>query len=370
MKAAFPPHEESRIRALQSYSILDTAAEQAYDDLTSLASVVCRTPIAIISLVDEDRQWFKAKIGLDATETSRDFAFCAHAILTPEDVLVVRDATSDVRFSDNPLVTGDPQIRFYAGAPLVTPSGEALGTICVIDHTPRELDAEQTEALRALSRQVVTQLELRRALADLKTKSAEQLKFQQQLERYQTQIEANNALLATEVITDSLTGVKNRRAFDQGLDEEIARSVRSHSAFSLLLIDVDEFKSYNDEFGHVEGDRVLRQVADVLRAQARLCDSVARYGGDEFAVILPDTSAEGSEVMAERLRRAVEQSSWRNRPVTVSIGVAEAEAADDPETLVRRADKCLFRAKQLGRNRSVRADEADADREYGGVRTH
>ncbi|MEN9222417.1 MAG: CHASE3 domain-containing protein, partial [Thermostichus sp. BF3_bins_97] len=166
-KAPLPPDEAQRLAALREYHILDTAPEASFDELVRLAAYVCGTPAALVSLIDVDRQWFKAKLGLEAEETPRDYAFCAHALLKPQEPLIVEDARKDERFADNPFVTGDPNVRFYAGIPLVNPEGRALGTLCVIDYQPRHLSEEQLEQLKALGHQVVAQLELRRSLAQL-----------------------------------------------------------------------------------------------------------------------------------------------------------------------------------------------------------
>ena len=167
MKAPLPADEEERLKTLRSYEILDTGPEQEFDDITLLASRICGTPIAMISLIDENRQWFKSKVGMTESETARDIAFCAHGILQA-DLFVVPDAQADERFATNPLVTGAAKMRFYAGVPLITPDGHALGMLCVTDQVPRELSPEQKTALQALSRQVVTQLELRHRLAELR----------------------------------------------------------------------------------------------------------------------------------------------------------------------------------------------------------
>src|SRR6516165_832742 len=181
MNAPLPENETERLAALRGLAILDTPPEPAYDELSALAAYVCQTPIALISLVDADRQWFKSRVGWVAGETPREVAFCAHAILQP-----------DLRFANNPLVTSPPAIRFYAGAPLVTAEGHALGTLCVLDHKPRELTAEQTRALRGLSHQVVAQLRLRQQLA-------EQLHINAERERAEEELRKANERLALAV---------------------------------------------------------------------------------------------------------------------------------------------------------------------------
>ena len=179
--AAFPPDEDQRLEVLRSYQILDTPAESAFDDLTLLASKICGTPISLVSLIDRDRQWFKSKLGLGASETHRDFAFCSHAILQA-DPFVIPDAQADDRFCDNPLVTGEPHVRFYAAAPLISPEGYPLGTLCVIDHIPRQLSAYQLEMLAAIGRQVVSQLELRRTVAALAQEVGQRRQVEQTLQ--------------------------------------------------------------------------------------------------------------------------------------------------------------------------------------------
>ena len=346
-----PIDEHARIDALQAYEILDTMPEQVFDDITYLASQICDTPIALISLVDTERQWFKSRVGLDVAETHRDLAFCAHAILEPDELLVVKDAEQDSRFADNDLVQ-DGTVRFYAGAPLRhSETGSALGTLCVIDERPREMNDEQKTALAALSRQVIGQLELRKTLRDLR-------QHQSELERYQQALETANAELVAERNTDALTGIPNRGAFDRRLDEEVIRAQRYGNPLSLVVLDVDRFKRYNDSFGHAAGDEVLKAVASMLRDISRASDYVARFGGEEFTAVLPGTSLNGAAIMSERFRRGVAEAPWERRPVTISVGVAELAEGDTASSLLERADEALYAAKSAGRNCVVEAQAA------------
>ena len=192
MIAPLPSNESARLEALRQYRVLDTDNEESFDDIVRLAAYICDTPIAVISLVDKDRQWFKARLGLGPSETSRDSAFCAHAILQ-EIPLVVPDAMLDKRFADNPLVTAEPYIRLYAGAPLTTPEGFKLGTLCVIDRVPRTLTEQQVAALRMLSYQVMAQLDLRRDQAALQRALSEQKQIEKELRERLAQMEAKTS---------------------------------------------------------------------------------------------------------------------------------------------------------------------------------
>ncbi len=189
MIAPVPSNEKQRLKVLWQYEVLDTVPEEVFDDLTELAARICGAPIALISLVDENRQWFKARVGVRQTETARDISFCAHAILQ-EDLFIIPDATLDARFAKSPLVTSEPKIRFYAGAPLITPDGYALGTLCVIDRKPRQLNPDQCQALRVLARHVVTQLELRRHTKELAVVRKSGAELNRELKQVQDQLAA------------------------------------------------------------------------------------------------------------------------------------------------------------------------------------
>jgi len=614
--------ETRRLARLRDMEILDSLPEEAYEDIALLASHICRTPIALVSLLDEKRQWFKAKVGMEASETPRSWSFCEHAIQKPGELMVVSDARNDSRFADNPLVNAAPHIRFYAGAPLVTEDGTALGTLCVIDVLPRELDPDQQAALRALARQVMARMELRQTLrenkqyfdsflrplistgaegstpfaaaesanreairqagewqqaildsanltiistdtqgviqtcnagalrnlgyeaaeiigktpdifhipAEIEQRTRElskelkrplepgldtftakartgvpdendwtyvrkdgtsflvrltvtplrdkdgqingflgvgkditqqkiaevalkesEARFQafmdngpavtfikdeagfyiyvnklflshfnfrreeiighsdeelwpeeihRMLRQHDLEVLAGDELVSLEentpakdggttfwlsfkfplqnrdgrkllagiaiditerkeyerrleelAVTDSLTGLKNHGAFAQRLAEEFERASRYHLDLSLIMLDVDYFKTYNDSFGHLEGDEVLRRMGKLLREHARPGDFPSRYGGEEFAVILTNTCAEGALAVASRIREDVESQNLEKGRVTVSLGVATMKhETPDINALIKAADAALYEAKAAGRN--------------------
>lgn len=346
-----PHNEAERLAALRRYEILDTPEEAGYDDLVMIASAVCGMPMGTVSLIDADRQWFKARLGLEAPETSRDSAFCAYAILKPEEVMVVNDALEDPRFRDNPLVLSDPGIRFYAGAPLFGTEGLPMGTLCVMDRQPRTLQPHQVEALNALSRQVSRLLELRQTSRALNLQLQDRAWYEDQLHRYQETLEAHNADLIEQTRTDPLTGLANRRAFSAALDAQL----HANRACCVAIIDIDHFKVVNDVHGHLVGDRVLAEVAGQLRGASGGHGTIARYGGEEFVWLLPDVTSMQAKLQCEYLREAVGFAS-ESLPVTISIGLAAWDREEALASLMHRADQALYAAKRNGRNRVEVAD--------------
>jgi len=315
---ALPLNEATRIETLHALDILDTAPEERFDRLTRLAKRLFNVPIALVSLVDTNRQWFKSCVGLDATETPREVSFCGHAILSDR-TFVVPDAALDERFRDNPLVVGSPHIRFYVGCPLRMSNGSTLGTLCLIDVEPRSMGADDLHLLRDLAGMV-----------------------EQELGAVQ---------LAT---MDELTLLSNRRGFLLLAQHTLSLCRRVDTPASLLFLDLDRFKQINDRFGHAEGDRALRDFASLLKTTFRDSDVVARLGGDEFAVLLTKVSQpHGAEALA-RLQHAVEahnRGSERGYELMFSVG----QLAYDPsrhwsvELLLQDADALMYERKRARR---------------------
>ena len=323
--ALLPANETERLAVLRDYEVLDTAYEAAFDNIAELTAQITECPISCVSLTDTDRQWFKARFGTDAPGMPREHSFCAHAILDPHQALVVPDTRNDLRFADNPFVTGAPDIRFYAGSPLTSPEGAALGTLCVLDLAPRTMSDHQQHILARLAETVTTTLELRRAVNRVRRLA----------------------------LTDMLTGLPNRAALIDALDRAIGHSRRCGDTFGLLYLDLDGFKQVNDSLGHCAGDAVLCEVAATLKASLHDEDMAARLGGDEFALLVgADVDV---EKVAVQVQLGVESAmAARKWAVTASIGAMSFNTA--PKTVdeaLAVTDALMYRAKSGGKNRIV-----------------
>ncbi|WP_456360069.1 diguanylate cyclase [Xanthomonas arboricola] len=352
IKPQLPGNEAERLIALRQYELLDSPPERAFDDLTLVASTVCETQMAAVVLVDAHRQWFKAAHGVPRSEAPRDISFCAHAILRPDEVMAVEDTLLDPRFFDNPMVTGEGAVRFYAGAPLVTSDGMPLGSLCVFDQAPAHLRDAQRAALQALSRQASHLLELRLAGKQLRQQLRERDWYEQQMAQYYAAMEAVNADLVEQTRTDPLTGLPNRRAFTAALAAATQQTRVANQPLSVALLDVDHFKVVNDVHGHDQGDLVLRELSALLRAHAAGAGTIARYGGEEFVLLLPNVDLQQARVQCEYLRQSVATMTLA-LPVTVSIGVAMLYPHESVEAVIKRADQALYAAKRGGRDQVV-----------------
>ncbi len=465
--------EQNRLAALLELEILDTPEEQEFNELVRLASEICQTPISLVSLVDKERQWFKASVGLTARETNRNVSFCAHAIQRPG-LFVVEDATCDVRFQDNGLVTGAPNIRFYAGMPLQSPKGYALGTLCVIDTVPRRLSESQLKALEILGRQVTARMQLRAREKALQAALTEKVAIEKSLESsrilFQTFVEHNpnicyfkaedgkylsynakfaelfgiglndwigksdydtqqaeaadqfraqdelvlnrgivsevshqiraadgrlvwlklikfairlneqrsilagvaidvtpevkkeqalseaNVQLMQMAQTDPLTGVSNRRFFEERIASEFARTQNAGQPLTLIILDIDDFKKRNDTYGHAAGDDALRMLGGLLRESLRGGDLPARIGGEEFAILLAGMNEAGATLVARRIQDRLRTADCGPVPMTVSMGIASASPElESWEKLYSLADRAMYQAKASGKNRFVMA---------------
>ncbi len=337
----FPEIESKRAEALSKYQVLDTAPEDSFDDLTRLAAYICQTPIAAIGLTDNNRQWFKSKVGFTSTEAPREKTFCAYAILQTE-LLIVGDTLTDERFVNNPFVISE-HIRFYAGTPLINPGGLAIGTLCVLDYVPRDLSREQQEALRILALQVVTQLELRCNLRIL----------EQSISRRKQSEE----LLRHNAFHDGLTNLPNRALFMDRLGHALKLTKRHNDyLFAVLFLDLDRFKVINDSLGHMVGDQLLVAIARCLERCLRPEDTVARLGGDEFAILLNNIKDISDVILvAERIQEQLKlpfNLSGQEVFASTSVGIAlNTTDYKQPEDLLRDADTAMYRAKARGKAR-------------------
>ena len=339
-----------RLAAVRDTGLLDTPPEDVFDRLTRLAAKLTGAPVTFVSLLDADRDFYKSAFGLsEALATTRQLSgrtFCHYPLVSGE-ALILEDVTQLAVFRDVPTVNS-LGIRAYAGIPLRTDDGEVLGSFCAVDFKPKQWTELDVEVMVELAQSAMREIRLRKAL-----KEADALN--QQLQAQIEKVDELNRALSELATTDPLTGVANRRAFDHCLQLELAIVERRKTPLSLLMLDVDHFKRINDTFGHETGDKVLVAIAQMLSGCARVIDVVARVGGEEFAVILPNTDAEGAQEVAKRMRNAVAGLDGRGEPITISIGAATLHDKEDVASLYARADAALYAAKTSGRDRVVMA---------------
>ncbi|MBU0830544.1 MAG: sensor domain-containing diguanylate cyclase [Gammaproteobacteria bacterium] len=340
--------DPQRLAAVFNTGLLDTPPEEGFDRLTRLAAKLTGAPVTFVSLVDADRDFYKSTFGMsEALNSARELngrTFCHH-VLVSEDALILEDVAQLPVFRDVPAVAS-LGVRAYAGIPLKTEAGEMLGSFCAVDFQPKQWSKRDIEILVELAHSAMREIRLRKALHEAEV-------LNQQLLAQVKRVDELNQALSELATTDALTGLNNRRAFDHSLQLEMAVVERRNIPLSLLMLDVDHFKHINDQFGHDAGDKVLIAIAQMLNGCARVVDVVARVGGEEFAVILPNTDADGALEVAERMRTTVAQAKWLAHPATISIGVATLQIKESASRLYSRADAALYDAKATGRNRVV-----------------
>lgn len=334
-----PSNETERLASLHRMQILSTPGEAAFDKITYVAQQFFKTQMALISIIDEHRQWFKSSVGMEVRETPRELSFCGHVVYHGE-TMIVEDATRDARFSDHPAVCAGPNIRFYAGRPLKNHEGFVIGTLCIVDTVPRKLTEEELRVLDYLGSWVESLFSGR----GLSTVVHSLLRDLDAAKR--------------ESLIDPLLNIWNRRGIMDILRREEELSSRQQTALSVLMVDADNFKHINDMYGHATGDRILATIADTMRFALRSYDSIGRYGGEEFVVVLPHTNREDGFRLAERLRNEVAAqpilADSEAIRCTISIGIASTDGKS-PRTenanLIADADHALLKAKDLGKNR-------------------
>lgn len=313
-KPNLPVDEHARLETLQLLNILDTQPEERFDRLTRVAKRMFDVPIALVSLVDESRQWFKSCIGLPVRETPRDISFCGHAILGSK-IFIVSDTLEDQRFADNPLVTEEPKIRFYAGCPLEAPNGSKLGTLCIIDTKPRHFDDNDMLDLADIAATVEKEL--------------------------------STLQMAT---MDELTNISNRRGFMMLAERSIKVATRHELPVTLIFLDLDKFKEINDRFGHAEGDNALKVFARLMKSACRESDAFARLGGDEFVVLLSNTTIAYAKGFISRFKKSLDKMnkvSEYDYDITFSHGIVlfDAEKHTNIDKLLEEGDALMFEHK-------------------------
>ncbi|MDH3545614.1 MAG: sensor domain-containing diguanylate cyclase [Gammaproteobacteria bacterium] len=305
-----PLDETMRLMSLHSLRILDTQPEERFDRVTRMARRMFDVEMCLVSLVDSQRQWFKSKQGIDACETPRAISFCGHAILD-EQILLVTDARADPRFADNPLVTGEPKIRFYAGCPIHSPDGRRIGTLCLIDSKPGEFSADDEAMLRDFARLVEDEL-----------------------------------ALLSQTTVDELTRVSNRLGFNTVARHMLSLCQRTSTNAEMVFFDLDGFKAVNDDFGHAAGDKILKLFAKLLTKCFRATDIVARLGGDEFVVLMTGTDDSSAALTRlEKLAKAESKSIKGELVWSVGRVIFDPERHQTLESMLAEADSRMYENK-------------------------
>jgi len=318
IKPETPGNEVERLHALRTLQILDTTHEERFDRVTRIAKRMFGVSISLVSLIDEDRQWFKSRQGFETTETSRDISFCGHAI-NQDNLFIIPNTSKDERFFDNPMVTSAPNIRFYAGYPLKIQNGLNIGTLCLLDETPREMNEEDQQLFKDLG-----------AMIEQEIKSIQ---------------------LAT---LDALTLISNRYGFLSLVGHSFKMCRRNKVPMSFLLFDLNKFKAINDEYGHHEGDFVLTKFAQLMIGTFRNSDVVGRLGGDEFVAMITSFNEENADTILARFDVAVEEANTTmNKPYKIeySVGLVHFQhnTKKTPEEMIQAADAAMYRNKKASK---------------------
>lgn len=333
-QAVSADHSDQRLNTLCVLDLFDSPRNEIFDRIVRLIQKILNVEGALVSIIDGHRQWYKSYHGLHTDEVPLEKSFCSY-VMASDHAIVVADTHLDVRFKDHSAVLGEPKIRFYASVPLRTQSGLTIGTVCAIDPKPRQLSQRELEILEELAATAMDLIELQQTASE-----------------------------------DSLTEALTRRAFRQAMEYEIRKSHRTASPLSLVTLDIDHFKHVNDTYGHNAGDDVLKEIAAICRGHLRANDVFCRMGGEEFAILLPDTSETGAFAFAESLRTAIANRpitcSFGSIAITVSLGCAVLNGGEQNlETLLAEADTALYNAKRAGRNQTQIMNYRDKARQIG-----
>jgi diguanylate cyclase (GGDEF)-like protein len=332
-----PENEAERMDALEKLNIVDTPMQENFERITRITKNLFDVPIAAFTLVDGDRQWFKSIQGLDVCETPREVSFCGH-VINQDDIMIINDALLDPRFADNPLVTGPPFIRFYAGYPVRATNNLKMGSLCIIDTKPRNYTQADLSQLKDMA------------------KLAEGEINAHQNQNIQKQLMSELARAKRQALVDGLTRLWNRAGIEAIIKKQETESLQKQENFGIALIDIDNFKAVNDTYGHNTGDTILRAVAKRLLSSYRLSDSVGRWGGEEFLVVFNSGDPKNFYEIADQARINISSTPIEiddlEITITITTGLSYTDWKNPTEILglISKADEALYEGKLTGKN--------------------